>query len=160
MKVVALNATYSTMIRAASRETPSFYDVARYIVSLNIDEALEVGNVDIVERIANVITDDGRKERNYSFTTKYCNWHQHHLFPIYDSRVDEYLWQLQNREKFFAFHRQDLRYNYPKFKEVVTAFRKRFGLQEFNYKLIDKFLYVEGEKLLKMKMGESVPGGG
>jgi hypothetical protein len=160
LKVIALNSTYTTLIRAFSNKTPSIYDVARHIVSRNIDEALESGNIDIVELIAKVKTDDGRKMRNYSFATKYCNWHRPHLFPIYDSRVDEYLWRLQKREIFFAFDRQDLRYNYRKFKDVVTAFRERFGLHEFSYKLIDKFLYVEGGKLLKMKMGESVPDGG
>ena len=104
-KVVALNATYSTLIRGFSNKAPSFYDVARHIVSLDIDAALGAGDVSLIEKIANVETGDGRKARNYSFATKYCNWHQHHLYPIYDSRVDEYLWRLNREVPFTSFRR-------------------------------------------------------
>lgn len=157
LKVVALNATYSTLIRGFSKNTPSFYDVARHIVSSNIDGALETGDVMLVERIANVKAEDGRKMRFYSFATKYCNWHRPHLYPIYDSRVDEYLWELKQRTPFSSFHRQDMYYDYPKLKSVITEFREHFGLQEFSYKLIDKFLYVAGSRLLQVSMGDSVP---
>jgi hypothetical protein len=154
LKVIALNSTYTTLIRAFSSKTPSIYDVARHIVDLNIDDKLKDGDSSLIKQIANVETTDKRKARNYSFATKYCNWHQHHLYPIYDSRVDEYLWQLRKKEAFIAFHRQDLYYNYPKFKEVVIAFRNHFGLQEFDFKQIDKFLYVSGAKLLSAEMGD------
>ncbi len=158
LKVVALNATYSTLIRGFSTMKPSFYDVARHMVSLDIDRYLDAGDVGLVERIANVETKDGRKARNYSFATKYCNWHRPQMFPIYDSRVDEYLWQLKHKTSFTSFHRQDLYYNYPALKRVITEFREHFGLKDFNYKLIDKFLYVAGGQLRQVKMGESLPG--
>lgn len=157
LKVTALNATYSTLIRAYSEKKPTIYDLARHIVSLNIDERLRAGDVALVERIAFLDLGDGRKARNYSFATKYCNWHQHYLYPIYDSRVDVYLWELNKRTPFCVFQRQDLYWNYPKFVEIVEAFRMRFGLQEFNFKQIDKFLYVSGGKLLKVAPGENIP---
>ncbi len=156
LKVAALNATYSTLIRAFSRERPSLYDVARHIVSLDIDGGLEAGDTALVEKIAYLRLGNGRKSRNYSFTTKYCNWQRPHLYPIYDSRVDVYLWELNKRTPFRSFHRQDLYWNYPKFKEIVEAFRTGFGLQEFNFKQIDKFLYVSGGKLLEAPLGETV----
>jgi hypothetical protein len=148
LKVVALNTAYSTQIRAVSNKTPTVYDVARHIVSLKIDDALRQGSMDLVEQIANVTTKDGRHQRNYSFATKYCSWHQHDFFPIYDSRVDEYLWQLRNREKgmpdgFRQFKRMELE-SYPTFKRVVVDFQTHFHLEEFSFKKIDKFLFVEG----------------
>jgi len=157
LKIAALNATYSTMIRTFSNRKPSIYDVARYIVSLNIDERLEAGDTALVEKVAGLKLDDGRWARNYSFATKYCNWHRHDLYPIYDSRVDVCLWELNKRVPFYAFHRQDLYWNYPKFKQIVEAFRTRFGLQDFDFKQIDKFLYVSGGNLLKAALGERTP---
>lgn len=136
---------------------PSFYDLARHMVSLDIDRDLDAGDVSLVERIANVETKDGRKARNYSFATKYCNWHRPQMFPIYDSRVDEYLWQLKNKTSFTSFHRQDQYYDYPALKRVITEFREHFGLIDFNYKLIDKFLYMAGSQLLQVDMGENLP---
>jgi len=157
LKVAALNATYSTRIRAYSKNKPSLYDVARHIVSLNIDDNLEAGATGLAETIANVKTGDGRKARNYSFATKYCNWHRHDLYPIYDSRADIYLWELKKRTAFYTFHRQDLYWNYPRFKEIVQAFRTHFKLQDFDFKRIDKFLYVSGGKLQEAALGENIP---
>jgi len=145
------------MIRAFSNRKPSIYDAARYIVSLNIDERLEAGDTALVEKVAGLKLDNGRWSRDYSFATKYCNWHRHDLYPIYDSRVDVYLWELNKRTPFYAFHRQDLYWNYPKFKEVVEAFCTHFGLQDFGLKKIDKFLYVSGGKLLRAALGENIP---
>jgi hypothetical protein len=157
LKVVMLNATYSTMIRAYSTEAPTFYDVARHIVSLKIDQALGEGDAGVVERIAVLKTDDNRERRNYSFATKYCNWHRPNSYPIYDSRVDTYLWELNKKKSFYIFHRQNLYYDYPKFKEIVMAFRTHFGLDDFNFKEIDKFLYVFGGTMLHVNLGEIVP---
>jgi hypothetical protein len=64
LKVAALNATYSTRIRAFSSKKPSLYDVARHIVSLNIDERLEAGDAALVEKIAYLDLGDGRRTRN------------------------------------------------------------------------------------------------
>lgn len=150
LKAVALNAFYSTQIRAVSDRTPTIYDLAGCIVELKIDAALGRGDEGLVEEIAN-LTRDGRHQRNYSFATKYCNWHKQDLFPIYDSRVDECLWLMRRRGWIEDFKRQDLYYSYPKLKSVVTGFRGSFGPGKFTYKEIDKFLFVEGGKLLAAK---------
>ena len=156
LKVVALNALYSTLIRVNSDLTPTVYEVARYIVDLNIDAALSRGDAQIVEKIADV-TVGGKRQRNYVFATKYCNWHKQELFPIYDSRADVCLWHLQKTGRIEEFCRQDIYYSYPKFKRVVTQFMNSFLPEKFTYKEIDQYLYVEGRKLFaaKKKMKQS-----
>ena len=155
LKVTALNATYSTQIRAVSDRTPTIYDVARHIVALKIDDELEIGSPEIVAKIADVRVDKNKHQYNFSFASKYCSWHRPDSYPIYDSRVDAYLWQLRNRETgkpggFRQFKRKELWY-YPSFKQVVIDLRTHFHLdpEEFSFKAIDKFLYVEGGKLFQ-----------
>jgi len=62
-------------------------------------------------------------------------------YPIWDSRVDRALWLYRKQYDFKDFSRHDLR-NYPKFVEIVDAFRATFHLVQFDYKAIDKFLYM------------------
>ncbi|MGH9345162.1 MAG: hypothetical protein ACRD19_15555 [Terriglobia bacterium] len=151
LKVTALNATYSTQIRAVSDRTPTIYDVARHIIGLKIDDSLQLGSPEIVHKIAYIPVGNSKHQFVYSFATKYCSWHQPDLYPIWDSRVDEYLWQLRGREANRAdglrqFKRKEL-WKYPTFKHVVTEFRDHFRLNDFSFKEIDKFLFVEGGKL-------------
>jgi len=153
LKVVALNAFYSTKIPIYSDRIPTVYEVVRHIVGLNIDAPLTQGQENVVELIANVDV-NGRHQRNYSFATKYCNWHQQDVFPIYDSCVSGYLWHLKKHGFIEPFHRQDLD-SYPKFKEIVKKFRDSFDEDCFNFKDIDKFLYVRGTNLLPRRIWRS-----
>lgn len=151
LKVVALNALYSTMIRVYSKITPTVYEVANHIAAIGdeIDSGLEAGSPDLVLKVSKVAK--GVKAfYNYSFATKYCSFHRPEHYPIYDSRVYEYLRRLRNRDKyqgggFKPFKNEDL-WDYPKFKGIVDEFRTHYGLQEFTYKQIDAFLYLEGGK--------------
>ncbi len=154
LKVVALNALYSTMIRVNSKITPTVYDVARHIVGLNIDAVLDEGSEILVDKIANTYklseTLSKEKQYNYSFATKYCSFHRPKSYPIYDARVNEYLWHLRKLGILSKFGRNSL-WAYPKFKRIVEEFQERYGLQDFSFKQIDAFLYLEGGKLLKTK---------
>jgi hypothetical protein len=156
LKVVALNALYSTMIRVNSPITPTVYDVARHIVNLNIDASLEDGSEFLVDKIANTseLAKTLGKERqyNYSFATKYCSFHKPSSYPIYDSRVNEYLWHLRKLGSLDPFERNSL-WIYSKFKKIVEVFQRRFGLQDLSFKQIDIFLYLEGGELLRAKQG-------
>lgn len=138
VKVAALNALYHAAILAL--ET-----VAKHIVSLNIDAPLAAGDLSVVGKIARVkVGIKGReKERtNYSFATKYCWWHNHAAYPIWDSRVDKALWLYARQcPAFKTFRRQDL-WDYPRFVGIVNAFQQHFDLKQFDYKAIDKFLYM------------------
>lgn len=143
LKVAALNSLYATRILAVLK-------MAQRIAGLGaeLDAALEAGSPDAVEQIAKI----GIAEKDftfYSFATKYCNWHRPELYPIYDSRVDKYLWLLKKQgefscEKFTS--REDLR-NYATFRDVMIALRDQFGLGSFSFKQIDAFLWSQGEAI-------------
>lgn len=156
LKVVTLNSLYSTLIRVNSqylptdlKYAPTAYDVARHIVELKIDVALSRGDEAVVESITNVKV-AGRNHYYYVFATKYCSFHRPESYPIFDSRVKEYLWRLRNEGGLRSFQQQVL-WNYMEFKRIIDELRDQYGLRDFSYKQIDAFLYLEGGKLLAVK---------
>jgi hypothetical protein len=149
LKVIALNDLYSTQIPLYGDRIPTVWEVVDHIVDLRIDSALDLGSPDLVYNIAKIEIRNSI-HFNYSFATKYCNWQRPEFFPIYDSRVDEYLWHLSSQGLIGHFDRQELK-KYSKLKEIVNEFRDRYGLGDLNFKQIDKFLYYEGGKLLDSK---------
>ena len=140
LKVVALNRLYSTQILAVM-------DVAQHIHrnAQDINSAMVTGSPQIVDKIARVaISTSGKERRNLSFATKYCSWHNPEAYPIWDSRVDKYLWALQKQDHFAPVFKAnaDL-WEYPTFREVIIAFRDFYGLGSFSFKETDKFLWSE-----------------
>ena len=140
LKVVAVNSLYHSCIHAVEA-------VARHIHSHAdaIDAALRDGSPDAVDLIAN-ITHEGKRHNFFSFATKYCSWHDPEKYPIYDTRIDSYLWTMHNQIPFGGFNHPEL-WNYSKFCRIMTAFRDSLGLQEFSFKELDKFIYLECEPL-------------
>ena len=129
---------------------PTVYDVARHIIEeVRIDEALSRADDTLVARIANVKV-AGRNHYYSSFATKYCSFHRPESYPIFDSRVTEYLWRLRIQGGLSQFQQQVL-WNYPQFKKVIEEMRDKYGLQGFSYKQIDAFLYLEGGKLIRAR---------
>jgi hypothetical protein len=135
-----VNALYHTCIYALDT-------VARHIHAhaQEIDAALAAGSHEIVDKIAKVKV-QGKVHNFFSFATKYCSWHQPERYPIYDSRVDYYLWSLQQQNSFAAAFTHPHLWDYPKFHKIVVTFRDSHGLSEFTFKEIDKFLYLQGER--------------
>jgi hypothetical protein len=153
LKVVTLNSLYSLMIpvntqylQTDHKYAPTVYDVARHIVEIKIDEALSRADDVLVTKIANVKV-AGRNHYYYSFATKYCSFHRPETYPIFDSRVTEYLWQLRNQGGLPRFQQQVL-WNYPELKRIIDKMRDQYNLQDFSYKQIDAFLYLQGGKLI------------
>jgi hypothetical protein len=147
LKVVAVNALYSTQVFIYSEKIPNVVDIAKHIVrnAQQIDSALTAGSPEIVDRIAKV-TVSGKKDRNYlSFATKYCSWHRDDSYPIWDSNVGNYLRHLQKQTDFAADFNLNADWKYPTFHGVMSDFRSRFGLGSFTFKDIDKFLWTHGE---------------
>lgn len=137
-KVVLLNRLYNTNVFAV-------VDMAKHICSLRIDAELRTGSPALVDRIAK-LTIRGRTRRHYSFATKYCSWHAPAQFPIYDTLVDTLLWAFRCQYHFAEFQRQDLRL-YPGYKNIIASFQKRYGLEHFTFKEMDKFLWFYGKEL-------------
>ena len=142
LKVATLNDFYSTNIF-------SVYPVAEHILSLKIDERLRQGDVTLVNEIQNV-TINGVTRKFYSFSTKYCSHHNSKEYPIYDSYVEKVLKYFRKTDKFSNFKNADLK-DYQKFKNIIIAFREYYGLEEFNLKEIDQYLWQLGKEYFPNK---------
>jgi hypothetical protein len=138
LKVIAVNAVYHTCIF-------DLEEVARHIHAhhLAIDAALSTADPAAIDLIAHLKV-RSRTHNFYSFATKYANCQQPQAYPIYDSRIDAYLWSLQLRNRFATFQHNDL-CSYAKFIDIMTGFRKFHHLELFTFKQIDKFLHVHTE---------------
>ena len=136
IKVSTLNDFYSTNIF-------SVFPVAKHILTLNIDARLETGDTSLVDDIANVVIGDKQKHF-YSFATKYCSHHYPLDYPIYDSYVDKVLMYFNKKDHFCSFGKDDLK-QYAKFKNILICFKKFYGIDEFNLKEIDKYLWQLGK---------------
>jgi hypothetical protein len=144
IKVAALNTLYSTNIFAVRKVA-----LAICAKGQEIDDMIAKAIPEVVEMVARVNVGAEQKGRyNYSFATKYCSWHNSEQYPIWDSRVDRYLYHLQKQDSFApAFKKHDYIWTYSNFREVVIAFRRHFGLEQFSFKELDKFMYEYGGPL-------------
>lgn len=137
LKAAALNDFYSTNIL-------DIYTVAKHISQLKIDDSLNKGKIEIIDKIRKVVIDD--KERNfYSFATKYCSHHKPDVYPIYDRYVDKVLRYLRNTYQFSDFKNDELK-NYKRFVEIIDDFKSFFGLNNYSYKMIDRYLWLVGKE--------------
>ena len=137
LKVSTLNDFYSTNIF-------SVYPVAKHILSLGIDARLKAGDVTLVNDIKQ-ITINGTERNFYSFASKYCSHHNPLDYPIYDSYVDVVLRYFRNRDRFTSFVDSDLK-DYVHFKGALIDFRVFYGLEEYNLKQLDKYVWLLGKK--------------
>ncbi len=147
LKVVVLNDLYSTNIYDS-------FKIAEGISKLNIDEAIQNKELNIVHKIAkkhNIKTKNGDKWNFYSFATKYCSWHQKSLYPIFDSYVEKALIAYKRSHNFADFKNNDLKV-YRNFSIIIDTFIKYFGLEEFELRDIDYFLWYKGKQLKPKKV--------
>ena len=139
VKVAAINSLYSTQIWGVR-------EVAKVIHASGIDPKLESGSHEAVIAIMRVEY-SGIPRYNYSFATKYCNWHQPERFPIFDSRVDFCLRSYQAKDRFAEtnFTGNDL-YDYERFSQIVKEFQTHYDLESLSLKKLDEFLYQLGDE--------------
>lgn len=142
IKVCVLNSIYSTNIFDT-------YTVANHIHSLKIDACLELGSIDIVNKVANVEFPSGKILNLYSFSSKYCSHHFPDKFPIYDSFVEKMLMYYQSQNHFYKFQKKDLK-NYKKFYMIIEQFIKFYNITDCSLKQIDIFLWLEGKRLFPL----------
>lgn len=142
LKASTLNDFYSTNIF-------SIYPVAKHICDLDIDERLKAGDVTLVGDIQSVTF--GEKKKNlYSFASKYCSHHNPLDYPIYDSYVDIVLRYFRDRDSFSDFKNRDLK-DYVKFKRILIEFCIFYGLDKFNLKKIDQYVWLLGKRYFPKK---------
>lgn len=145
LKASTLNNFYSTNIF-------SIYPVAKHICSLDIDARLKAGDVTLVGEIQYVTISETLKNF-YSFATKYCSHHNPLDYPIYDSYVDEVLRHFRNRDGFSDFQDGDLK-DYSKFKSILIDFRAFYGLDKYNLKQIDQYVWQLGKDYFPKNYGK------
>lgn len=145
LKVSTLNDFYSTNIF-------SVYPVAKHILSLGIDARLKAGDVTLVNDIKQ-ITINGTERNFYSFASKYCSHHNPLDYPIYDSYVDAVLRYFRNRDGFASFADGDLK-DYVHFKGALIDFRVFYGLEEYNLKQLDKYVWLLGKEYFPKNYGK------
>ena len=142
IKCSVLNDFYSTHIF-------KIYPLAKHILNLDIDGRLNAGDPDLVNDIAEV--DFGDVEKNfYSFATKYCSHHRPDKYAIYDSYVDKMLVHFRNVDRFALFEAPELKV-YSRFKEILDQFQAHYGLQEFDLKQLDRYLWRAGKHYFPKK---------
>lgn len=145
LKVVTLNRLYSTSVYAV-------HDAANHICSRaeEVDAALTAGSPEIVDTLAALTLSASGKRRNiYSFASKYCSWHRPDKYPIWDSRVRQYLtalrWQLRDTDDAGLLGTNPYLWNrYAEFLALVIALQRRFDLDAFSFKEIDQFMWKYG----------------
>ena len=148
LKAAALNAFYSTNIF-------SLYPVAEHILALDIDLRLQAGDPTLVEDLKTV-EGSGTVRRFYSFATKYCSHHRPEEFPIYDHYVAVTLRHFLDRDAFAPFQDGALE-DYRRFREVLRDFRDWYGLGEFSWKELDRYLWQVGKEFFPRKYGKARP---
>lgn len=137
LKVSTLNDFYSTNIF-------SVYSVAKHILSLNIDVRLKAGDDLLVSDIQRV-TINGVKKNFYSFATKYCSHHRPLEYPIYDNYVEKVLCYFRDRDALISFKTPELK-DFSKFKRTLIDFKCLYGLDQYNLKEIDRYIWQLGKK--------------
>lgn len=132
-----LNDFYSTNIY-------NVYPVAKHILSLQIDKRLSSGDLSLVEDIQKIPV-QGRILNFYSFATKYCSHHKPLDYPIYDFYVDQVLRYYRKVDHFAKFQNKDLK-NYVRFKSILKQFQQFYGLERYNLKQLDRYLWLLGKE--------------
>ncbi len=143
IKVCSLNDFYSTNIFSP-------FTVAKHIVELNIDNRLEKEDLELVNDIAIVKVNSNKEINFYYFATKYCSHHKPIVYPIYDSYVEKLLMFFKKNDEFLKFKKADLKV-YSKYKNILLGFQKFYGLEEFDLKKIDKYLWQAGKDYFPKK---------
>ena len=143
IKVCSLNDFYSTNIFSP-------FIVAKHIIKSDIDKKLDKGDLKIVNKIANIAVNKNKKINFYSFASKYCSHHKPTFYPIYDSFVEKMLMHFKKKDKFTKFKKSELK-EYPRFKAILTEFQSFYGLNSFNLKQIDQYLWLVGKKYFPKK---------
>ena len=142
LKCSSLNDFYSTNIF-------DIHSVAQHIYGLNIDERMSEGDLSLINDIAHVKVGVKKEERFfYSFATKYCSHHQPMKFAIYDNYVEKVLCHFQRKDKYSIFKRGELK-DYAIYMKAIDDFKHYYGLDGFNIKQLDQYLWQLGKEYFK-----------
>ena len=69
---------------------------------------------------------------------------------LYDSFVEKVLKYFRDNYNFYSFKNKSLK-DYNSFKNIIDEFKEKYGLEEFDYKKIDQFLWLFGKDYFPKK---------
>lgn len=154
IKCRVLNDFYSAGVRNID-----LIPLAKHIVTIeNIDMRLKNGDENLVAEIAEC----SGLRKYISFASKYCNWHNQKVFPIYDNYVVDVLCALMKKNILTSFeNNEDIRQNtnigdrYKVFNVALDELVCKCNLskvlysdnsvKKVNYKLLDRFVWLLGK---------------
>jgi hypothetical protein len=107
--------------------------MAAHIVGLQgLDSELRNGDVNAVERIAHL------DRYEMSFASKYAHFHNKEAFPLYDHFAAGAIAALGSKGFSCA--------KYTDFFDIITSFRQQSGLLSTSWGMLDKYLWLYGQK--------------
>ncbi len=121
--------------------------VAKHIISLQIDGPLRDKDEKIVNAIAR-FEHDYQHYNLYSFATRYCNYHFPDEYPIYDTHAEKILTAYFAKIKEQKLDEQEITY-FPLFKKRMLILRDELKLEKYNFKELDKFIWINEDAILK-----------
>lgn len=170
IKISVLNAFYNLQIRDINIPL-----IASHIKRINetesFDNLIKDESLDAVEKLRHMRIFPARMKYDpskqikeddlipvdyYSFATKYCSFQSRAFgkdsYPIFDSFVagmligirDTYSKELMNN-KIWEFNNCELK-EYKTFKRIIDDLKRVFGLQNYDYKQIDQYLWLYGKE--------------
>ncbi len=142
-KVVTINALYHARVLDVD-----LHPLAIHIWKIgDLDSKLKQGNPDAVDAIWK---SQGTRKHYFSFATKFCSWHNHEAYAIYDLNMWEALRAYKSKELGFQFKDSECK-DYACFHAIVKRFQAAYDLDGYSLKDVDKFLWLVGYRLLKAK---------
>jgi len=127
-----------------------FYDIfsfAKHVISVSeFDRFLQNGDFAAVNRIRKghgIKLKVSTKEIDlYSFSTKYCSFHNPLSYPIYNNLVANLVTKLNSRCRFSpGLQRSDL-LDYETYRDAIDAMVESLDLRTYGYKSLDQGLWV------------------
>lgn len=148
LKTVVINKLYSTNVIAVEA-------LAEHIAKIKtLDQLLVEGAPEAIDAIAAFKI--GKISGVLSFATKYCNWHNHDAYHMFDVNVEKCLCAYKDRDRFAIFSTDDFRdksqsmsTRRENFFKAIYAFCDYYRVPSRPAKRLDKFLWIWGYRLKK-----------
>lgn len=143
-KCVMLDKLYSTNIKYMD-------NLVNHLVSIdNLNEMLNNGDAELVNKIKKVEKNNGETINYISFASKYCNRCNPEKYPVYDTIVKDVLsYYFFNLPFYKRADKDKVDFNnYEFFKNVADKFLEEYPFIK-NYTQLDNFLWTMGKEKIQ-----------
>lgn len=119
-----------------------YFNVAGLILNSGLDTLLEQGKPEAVDAISHGYF-NGNDVDITPFASRYCHWHRPEAYPMLDPVVKEVMWRYRAMLPHKPKRKKDLD-TYAGFCATLRDFQTRFGFEEFDWRQMDKGLWMIG----------------